>query len=429
MTTVPEADNVAYDMQSYLDITFPYVAQSSAPYISAPKYVTGGKHLAIVRKRWATDRTDYVQHMFFNGAGFIPWENIWGIWNQLSTRDGEALRRAATILRFLGKFVAGDSSWTPHLPITPVGSNVYASAYTNATHALFLLVNRKSHQPPNPPMRWSGADDDLINLTLPCTLRTAASRAARTPSCATYTELQNVNCYHGRGAIDLETPTGASAGAMTLGACQTLCDSTFECTAFSYRLGECYRRAALFEPLCARDELTTTYVKCGVVATSWTDLYHGDALEKHATCNATSGVGHVTLSVEDGGFGALLLSTTPLSPATVTFLPRMRAMSALPLRNLSDAWNPLPQSAVSPLPSAAQHADARPLVATSPPTVLLPAAESYHWRVSGNSSKATSFPLQWTCSTHRLAKCTRSEIMPIRLDSHRCACINSSDKG
>ena len=36
-------------------------------------------------RRWARDKTDDLQHAFFNGVGYESWENIWGIWNQIPT--------------------------------------------------------------------------------------------------------------------------------------------------------------------------------------------------------------------------------------------------------------------------------------------------------------------------------------------------------
>ena len=49
--------------------------------------------------RWARDHTNGIQQAFFNGAGFESWENVWGIWNGITERHSELLRRAATILR------------------------------------------------------------------------------------------------------------------------------------------------------------------------------------------------------------------------------------------------------------------------------------------------------------------------------------------
>ena len=68
--------------------------------------------------RWARDKTDNLQAAFFNGVGYESWENIWGIWNQITQRDAEALRRVARIERqFADLLVSRD--WEPHMPTMP----------------------------------------------------------------------------------------------------------------------------------------------------------------------------------------------------------------------------------------------------------------------------------------------------------------------
>lgn len=54
-------------------------------------------HMVNICNRWARNRTDDLQHAFFNGVGFESWENIWGIWNGITPRDAEAVRRIAKI--------------------------------------------------------------------------------------------------------------------------------------------------------------------------------------------------------------------------------------------------------------------------------------------------------------------------------------------
>ena len=49
--------------------------------------------------RWNRDKTDDLQSAFFNGVGYESWENIWGIWNGITPRDAEAIRRIAKIER------------------------------------------------------------------------------------------------------------------------------------------------------------------------------------------------------------------------------------------------------------------------------------------------------------------------------------------
>ena len=52
-----------------------------------------------ITPRTNIDHTDGIHQAFFNGAGFESWENVWGVWNGITERDGELLRRVATILR------------------------------------------------------------------------------------------------------------------------------------------------------------------------------------------------------------------------------------------------------------------------------------------------------------------------------------------
>ena len=67
-------------------------------------------------RRWARDKTDDLQHAFFNGVGYESWENIWGIWNQIPDRHAEALRRISKIERkFADALISPE--WEPHTPV------------------------------------------------------------------------------------------------------------------------------------------------------------------------------------------------------------------------------------------------------------------------------------------------------------------------
>ncbi len=101
-----------------------------------PWKVIEHRHITQICNRWATDHTLDLQHALFNGDGFVPWENVWGIWNGLSLRDAEATRRVAALLRFLTLFFSADptpdsTSWTPHTPVTPAAysAGVFASQW------------------------------------------------------------------------------------------------------------------------------------------------------------------------------------------------------------------------------------------------------------------------------------------------------------
>ena len=66
--------------------------------MAAYKALTGGRHLTHICERWAMDRTDGIQYAFFNGMGYETWENVWGIWNQLTDRDAAAVKQVSAIL-------------------------------------------------------------------------------------------------------------------------------------------------------------------------------------------------------------------------------------------------------------------------------------------------------------------------------------------
>lgn len=111
------------------------------PEVAADKW-TEPRHLVNVCDRWAKDRTDDLQHAFFNGIGFESWENIWGIWNQLDNRDAEALRRIATIERAFPDLLVSQD-WEPHTPVLQAG--VFASMFPSSNQTLWTVVNRNDY--------------------------------------------------------------------------------------------------------------------------------------------------------------------------------------------------------------------------------------------------------------------------------------------
>jgi formylglycine-generating enzyme required for sulfatase activity len=97
--------------------------------------------------RWARDKTDDLQHAFFNGMGYVSWENIWGIWNQVTDRDAEALRRVANLERAFAEMLAS-ADWEPFVPVTQYG--VYASKFPGNGQALYTFVNRNEYRVDGP---------------------------------------------------------------------------------------------------------------------------------------------------------------------------------------------------------------------------------------------------------------------------------------
>ena len=100
------------------------------------------RHMINIENRWARDRTDDFHYLWFNGIGYVAWENVWGVWNGFTPRDGETLRRLATIQRrFPDHFVSLD--WEPYAHALQQG--VFASRFPARDATLWTIVNRNEY--------------------------------------------------------------------------------------------------------------------------------------------------------------------------------------------------------------------------------------------------------------------------------------------
>ncbi len=114
------------------------LSSTFVPAISRHKWLEP-RHLMNICRRWDRDKTDSLQHAWFNGVGYESWENVWGIWNQIPLRDSEALRRVSKLERkFAHLLVSPD--WEPHTTTLQYG--VFASRFPSAARTLFTVVNR-----------------------------------------------------------------------------------------------------------------------------------------------------------------------------------------------------------------------------------------------------------------------------------------------
>lgn len=74
---------------------------------------------------------------------------VWGLYNQISERDGFLLKAGWTVLRHFGELVSGkDTDWLPHVPVVAApeeaGNYVFASQFSNKSHSLWTFVNRNT---------------------------------------------------------------------------------------------------------------------------------------------------------------------------------------------------------------------------------------------------------------------------------------------
>src|ERR1019366_5537746 len=95
-----------------------------------------------IQGRWNRDKTDDLQFAFFNGEGWESWENIWGIWNGIAPRDGEATRRVAAIERGIAPFLTSQE-WEPFYPAHRYG--VFASRWPAGGDTAWTIVNRNEY--------------------------------------------------------------------------------------------------------------------------------------------------------------------------------------------------------------------------------------------------------------------------------------------
>jgi formylglycine-generating enzyme required for sulfatase activity len=116
---------------AYFDFTF-------TPTANRQKWLES-RHMPHVSDRWARDKTHDLHAAFFNGIGYVSWENIWGIWNQISDRDAEALRRVATVERQFADFLVSPD-WEPFFPTLQYG--VFATKFPLGGATLWLLINQ-----------------------------------------------------------------------------------------------------------------------------------------------------------------------------------------------------------------------------------------------------------------------------------------------
>jgi len=120
------------------NLTWGYWKYPFVPMISKYKWLET-RHLVNVCDRWNRDKTNNLQYAFFNGVGYESWENIWGIWNQITPRDAAALRRVAKIERAFADLLTS-SGWEPHAPALRYGS--FASKFPGQGRTLWTFVNR-----------------------------------------------------------------------------------------------------------------------------------------------------------------------------------------------------------------------------------------------------------------------------------------------
>jgi iron(II)-dependent oxidoreductase len=132
----PSDEALAWDVMTWGQYQFPFT-----PLVDKYKWLET-RHMVNISHRWNRDKTDDLQFAFFNGVGWESWENIWGIWNGITPRDGEATRRVATIERGIAPFLVS-KDWEPMSPMLRYG--VFAGRWPLGAEAVWTIVNRNEY--------------------------------------------------------------------------------------------------------------------------------------------------------------------------------------------------------------------------------------------------------------------------------------------
>jgi len=137
----PEVGLGADETLTFNTMSWGYWKYDFVPSLSRYKWLEP-RHMVNISNRWAHDHLDDLQQAFFNGIGFETWENIWGIWNQLTPRDAETVRRIATVERAFAPLLVSQD-WEPHTHTEQFG--VYASKWPGDGRTLWTIVNRNPY--------------------------------------------------------------------------------------------------------------------------------------------------------------------------------------------------------------------------------------------------------------------------------------------
>jgi gamma-glutamyl hercynylcysteine S-oxide synthase len=111
------------------------------PMVSKNKWMEP-RHTVNITDRFTRDKSDSLQHAFFNGQGYATLENLWGFWYENNPHDAEALLRFTRIERTMADYLISNG-WEPHTPVLQAG--VFASRFPSAKGTLWTIVNRNEY--------------------------------------------------------------------------------------------------------------------------------------------------------------------------------------------------------------------------------------------------------------------------------------------
>ena len=139
---VPRDESVAWTNIGWNDwVTWEGKGYPFVPMVDKTRWLEP-RHTVAVTDRFTRDKTDSLQHAFFNGEGYAVLENLWGFWYGMTANDAEALLRFTRIERALADQLQSPG-WEPHTPT--LQSGVFASKFPTASRTLWTIINRNEY--------------------------------------------------------------------------------------------------------------------------------------------------------------------------------------------------------------------------------------------------------------------------------------------
>jgi formylglycine-generating enzyme required for sulfatase activity len=143
----PRDASIAWTNLSWNDwVTWEGKQYPFIPMVSKNKWMEP-RHTANITDRFTRDKTDSLQHAFFNGQGYATLENLWGFWYENNPHDAEALLRFTRIERAMADYLISPD-WEPHTQV--LQSGVFSSRFPRPRGTLWTIVNRNEYDVSGP---------------------------------------------------------------------------------------------------------------------------------------------------------------------------------------------------------------------------------------------------------------------------------------
>jgi formylglycine-generating enzyme required for sulfatase activity len=138
----PRDESLAWTNLSWNDwVTWEGKPYPFVPMVSRTKWLES-RHTVNITDRFTRDKSDSLQHAFFNGQGYASLENLWGFWYGNTARDSETILRITRIERAAAEYIVSPD-WSPHAATLQAG--VFASRFPASGGALWTIVNRNEY--------------------------------------------------------------------------------------------------------------------------------------------------------------------------------------------------------------------------------------------------------------------------------------------